>query len=135
VRLIYNIDLVLGARRRGADVFLEVANLVDATIGRRVDLHHVERVLRVDRQTLAALVARFAELGELRICAALFAVEQLGDQPRRRRLARPTRAIKDVGLPKPPCFGCILEYFNIRLLAEDVVELLRAIFAIEGLGM
>ena len=133
MRLVYNIDLVLGARGRGANVFLEVADLVDAAIGCRVDLHHVERFLRVDCKAFTAFVARFAKRGERRIRAALLAIEQLCDQPRRRRLTSPTRAVKDVGLPKPPRLRGVLEDLNVCLLAEDVVELLRAVFAVEGL--
>ena len=69
----------------------KIADLVDAAVGRRIDLYHVERILRIDLPALAALVARFAELGEFGIRAALFAVQELREEPRRRRLSRAAR--------------------------------------------
>ena len=89
MRLVDDIDFVFGAGGAMSDVFLQVADLIDAAVGCGIDLDDVERFLRVDRQAFAAFVARLAKFGELRIGAPLFAIEQFCDQPRRRRLASP----------------------------------------------
>ena len=60
VRLVENINLEAVARRTIARGFAQLANLVDATVGGRVDLDHVHRVAGAN---LDARIANAAGLG------------------------------------------------------------------------
>ena len=62
----------------------------------------------------------------------LLAVERLGEDARERRLARPARAGEEVGLAHLVVLDRVAERADDRLLADDLVEVLRPVFAVEG---
>ena len=78
-------DLALEVGRRGVDARQQVAHVVDAVVGSRVELDHVERAALADGDARLARVVRLA-------VDRIEAVDGLGDDARHRRLARAARA-------------------------------------------
>src|SRR4029453_17383859 len=90
-----------------------------------VHLDHVERGAVSDRD------ARVADLVGRR-CRALRAVEALGEDARERGLASAARAGEEIGLAGLSGGDRVLERPDDRFLADDLVEVLRAVLAVEG---
>ena len=93
--LVDDVDLVLALRRREADLVAQVAHLVDAPIGSRVDLDEVEETALPDRD---AVFAPIAGLAILRVRA----VHGLRDETGDRRLSgasHPGQQVRVGGLP------------------------------------
>src|SRR5262249_24560765 len=63
---------------------------------------------------------------------ALYAVEALREDARQRRLPGAARAGEEVRLPDLARGDRVLQRPNDRLLADDLVEVLRTVFPVEG---
>ena len=99
VHLVEDVDLLLGALRRDADRLAQLAHVVDAVVARGVDLDDVDRAAVVERRARLARAARLGvgPLGERRL-----AVDGLGEDARRRRLADAARAREEVRVREAP---------------------------------
>ena len=125
VRLVEDVDLVAPLRRLEHDALADLADVVDAALRRRVHLDHVERRAVRDRD------ARVARLVRVRR-RPLRAVQPLREDARERRLPGAARPGEDVRLPHLPRGDRVLERADDRLLPDDLVEVLRAVLAVEG---
>src|SRR5690606_4501825 len=77
---------------RVADLLTEIADIFDATIGRRVDLDNIGRAALVDGSARWTLVA-----GAL-VRIGMLAIDGFGKQSRSRRLAGAARTAEEVGM-------------------------------------
>ena len=122
-------DVHLGAGGDGAvaGVLDDLAHIVDAGVGGRVHLDHVDMARVHDRLAVDAELrhvdARAVDLSGHGI------VEGAGEDARRRRLAGAAHAGEDVGLMDAVGGEGIGEGADHRLLADQVLEPLRAVFA------
>ncbi len=127
VRLVEDVDLAPQVRRRVVEAVAELAHVVDAAVGRGVDLDQVQGASLADGD------ARRADVARVRVRAEVRAVERLGQDPRERRLAGAAGPgeqdrVRDVtGGDRVP------ERRDHRLLADDLGERLRPPAAVEGL--
>jgi hypothetical protein len=126
VHLVDDVDLVAALRGGVARRVAKVPDLVDAVIGRAVDLDHVEMAPVRNRDDGRVLGIKVG-IGAAR------AVEGLGEDPRDRRLSGAPRADKEVGVPYPAPRDRIPEGAHHVVLADDVSERLRAPFARDDL--
>jgi hypothetical protein len=122
VSFIENHDFVAARRRRVANHFAELANLINAAIGGGVDFENVERSAGGN---FAAGVARVVGLGG----GAFHAVEGLREDSRRGGFAHAANAGKDVGVGDAIRFDGVRERLGDVLLADNLSECLRAIFS------
>ena len=111
-----------GQRRTGD----EITHVVDAGVRGGVQLGDVERASRLDR------LARGTDPARLTVDRGL-AVEDLGQDPRRRRLARPPRPTEQVGVPEAVLRGGVPQRRHHVVLPHDLVEPLRPIPPIKRL--
>ena len=124
VRLVEDVDLVAPLGRLEDDALADLADVVDAALRRRVHLDDVERGAVRDRD------ARVARLVGVRR-RALRAVQRLREDARQRRLARAARAGEEVRLTHLAGGDRVLQRADDRLLADDLVEVLRPVLAVE----
>ena len=124
VGLVEDVDLPAPGRRRVADPLAQVADVVDRAIRGGVHLDHVERAAGGDRQARLALAARAQG-------RAVDAVERAGEDLRQRGLAGATRADEQVGVVDAVALDRVREGAHHVLLADDLVEGLRAVAAVE----
>jgi hypothetical protein len=109
-----------------AEKFLELAHLVDAGMGRRVYLDHVDaRALR----HLATGIALATRLGG----RALGAVDRLGQQAGGRRLANAPKSREEIGLTEGFGGQCVAQGLDDSILPEELGESLRSPGARENL--
>jgi hypothetical protein len=126
VDLVDDVDLVLPAGRRVADVVAQLAHLLDAVVAGAVDFEYVEAVAGGD---LAAGIAHAAGCGGGRVDAA----ERLGQDARGRGLADAARADEEVSVREPVLRDGVFEGTRDVFLADDVVENLGPVLARENL--
>jgi hypothetical protein len=125
MRLVEDVDLVPALDRLEHDPLADLANVVDSSLRGGVHLDDVQRGSVGDCDARVARLVR-------RRCRPLGAVQRLGENPRERRLSRPARSSKEVGLPNLAGLDRVAERLHDRLLTDDLVEVLRAVFAVEG---
>ena len=82
LRLVDDVDLLAALHRRRRRLLAELPRVLDATVGRRIDLHHVQVRPLADGHALFAATARLGR-------RARGAVDHLGQDPRGGRLAGP----------------------------------------------
>jgi hypothetical protein len=125
VDLIENVHL--GAPWRSErDLGDEVTDVVDLVVAGGVELVKVERTAVLDVDTALAGSARLA------VPEAL-AVQRLGQDPRRARLAGAPRAAEEIGVAVSPFGDGRLERLRDVRLALDLGEGLRPVAPVEGL--
>ena len=125
VRLVEDVDLEAALDRLEDDVVADLADVVDPALAGGVHLDDVQRDAVGDRHAgVAGLVRRRRR--------ALLAVERLGEDSRQRRLPGPARAREEVCLPHLVVGDRVAKRPHDRLLADDLVEVLRPVFAVEG---
>ena len=124
VDLVDDVDLVAPARRRVLDVLAQRADLLDAAVGRAVDLDDVHAGRRV-----GAHLARAAGLGPL----ALRAQERPGDEPGGGGLADAAGTGEQVRMRDAPGGQRIAERAHDRILPDDRLERRRPILPRENL--
>jgi len=118
-----NVDLKAVARRTVACRLAQLANLVDAAIGGRVDLNHINRV------SGANLGARFAHAARLRHrFIGRPAIQGRGQNPRHGSLSNSTMAAEDVAVRGSSLFKGVLQGACDVLLPDHLGELLRTVF-------
>ena len=125
VRLVEDVDLEAALDGLEDDVVADLADVVDPALAGGVHLDDVQRDAVGDRHAgVAGLVGRRRR--------ALLAVERLGEDPREGRLPRPARPREEVRLPHLVVGDRVPKRPHDRLLADDLVEVLRPVFAVEG---
>ena len=118
-------DHAVAAGLRGiGDLGAQVAHLVHAAVGGRVDLQDIQVVLLGER-----LAGRTdpAGLAVLRI----FTVDGPREDARGRGLARPARAVEQIGVRDAAGLDLVLERLHDRPLAHHVAEAVRAKGAVQ----
>ena len=110
-------DLVAVARRAVADVFAQLAHLVDAAVRRRVDLDHVGGVVLRDLDAGRADAAG-------RNGRPLDAVQAAGEDTRDCRFAGAALARQDVAMRDTALLNCVLEGGADMLLPDDAGEVM-----------
>ncbi len=126
VRLVEDVDLRAPLDRLEDDALADLADVVDPALRGGVHLDHVERAAVRDREAdRARLVGRGRRARRSR------AVERLREDPRHRRLAGPARPGEEVRLPHLVVLDRVLQRPDDRLLADDLVEPLRAVLPVE----
>ncbi len=127
VRLVDDVDLVAGRRRREERSIAQFAGVVDATVAGRVDLDDVDAAWATAREIAAALAltARFRR-------RTLLAVEAARQDPSRRGLAAAAGAGEQVGVRDAVVGECLHERLGDVLLPDQVGEPLGAVAAVQG---
>ncbi len=126
LRLVDDVDLLATLDRRGGRLLAEVARVVDAAVGGRVDLDHVQVLPVPDSH---ALIARAAGFGR----GAGLAVDHLGQDPGRRGLPGPPRAAQQERVRQAPLADRARERSDHVVLAEHLRGALRAVLAVQRL--
>ena len=126
VRLVEDVDLVTPLDGLQHDALPNLADVVDAALGGRIHLDHIERGSVRDRNAHVAGLVRGR-------CGApgADAVQCLREDPRHRRLPRSTRPGEEVGLTHLVVLDRILQRSHDRLLPDDLVEALRTVLPVE----
>ena len=125
VRLVEDVDLVAALDRLQHDALADLADVVDPALRGRVHLDHVERGAVGDRAARVAGLVR-------RRRRPVLAVQRLGEDARERGLAGSARAGEEVGLADLLVRDRVLQRPGDRFLADDLVEVLRAVLAVQG---
>ena len=126
LRLVDDVDLLAALDRRGGRLLAELARVVDAAVGGRVDLDHVQVLPVPDGH---ALIARAARLGR----GAGLAVDHLGQDPGRRGLAGPARSAEQERVRQPALADGARERPDDVVLTEHLLGALRAVLAVQRL--
>ena len=127
VDLVHDVELVPAAGRRVLHVVDDqFADLVHLGVRGGVEFQHVQAAPLGD---LLALRAHAARLGR----RPVLAIERLGQDARGRGLAGAARPDEEVGVREPLLLDGVFERLRNMRLADDLVEILRAIFAGENL--
>ena len=113
------VDLELAARGHVLRVLDHLAHIVDAGVGRRVDLQQVDVAAGIDVQAGRALAARLG-------AGALLAVERLGEDPGDGGLAHPTGASEQEGVVDPAGVQGVAQRAHHVFLPDQLGEPLRA---------
>ena len=125
VGFIDDIDLVLPHRGSEAHLVPKVPHLVDAAVGRGVDLDEVEKTALPDRDAALAPVAGLAILG-------VRAVHRLRDEAGDRGLPGPANARQEVGMGDLSVRDRVPERPGDVLLTDDRGEGLGTVAAVDG---
>ena len=115
-------DLVAPLGREKTDIFLEFADLLDATIGRTVNLMEIHGVAGHDFQARLTPVT-----GHIRLTLA--AVERLGHEPRQGSFANPAHPGKKHGMGHPVPGERIAQGAHHGLLTDNLVKILGTPFS------
>ena len=126
LRLVDDVDLLAALDRRGGRLLAEIARVVDAAVGGRVDLDHVQVLPVPDGH---ALIARAAGFGR----GAGLAVDHLGQDPGRRGLPGPARPAQQERVRQPPLADGARERSDHVVLTEHLRGALRAVLAVQRL--
>ena len=117
----------LAHRGRGEHRFLpERAHIVNAVVGRRVELHNIEHRAVAYPSACGAHSAGIA-------VHRMLAVDSLGEDPCAGRLAGAARADEEIGMGKPARPDLIFQRLGNMLLTDDLIEGLRTPLAIQSL--
>ena len=122
MHLVDQVHLVAAAYRDIGHVLEQLARVVDAGLGRRIDLQQVDEAPFVDLTAHTALATRRGTDPGL-------AVQRLGQNPRQRGLANATGACKQVGVMQPIMVQCIAQRTHHVFLTDHLGEVARAPFA------
>src|ERR1044072_9421697 len=122
VHLVDDVDFETTLGRLIADVFDDLADLIDATIGSAVDFEHVDGIALRDLLAVNALAAG-------RWCRSLLAVERLCEDARSGRLTNTAHAGEKKGVRNTLGANRVLQRAGDRLLPGYVRESLRTPFS------
>ena len=95
VDFVHDIHALFHLRGRVDRLVAQRTHVVHAVVGRRVQLHHVKEAAALDAKTARTRIAGVA-------VHRVLAVDRLGQDLRAGRLARASRAGKEIGVRKPP---------------------------------
>ena len=118
VDLVDDVDLVAAIDRRELDRLAQVADLVDAAVGGRIDLKDIHRGAVRDLAALLTLPARLRR-------RPVLTIERLRQDLRRTRLARAARAGKEIRMTDVAARDGIRQRPADMLLPDEVLERLR----------
>ncbi len=132
VNFVDDVYLVMTARRARRNVLPQRPDVVDAVVARAINLAHVEVFALGNGRAAAAHVAR-------RRRRSFGAIQRLGEDARSRSLADTAGAGEQVGVRDPVAGHGVLQRLCHRFLADQLVELLRAVTpghdGVFGLGL
>ena len=120
MRLVDDIDAVWRCDRAEFDALSQVANVIDAVVGRGVYLDDVQRPRRGDVAARVTLVAGFD------VIAAAGAVQRLREKACHRRLSDAARPAEQISVVDSPVPEDVLEGAHDVGLANNVAEGLGA---------
>ena len=126
VHLVNDVDLVARADGRIAHPVENLADIRDAGAGRGVHLHHVHMG---GARNGVAMPARRGESDGGLVDGVGVVIERAGDQARRGGFAHPAHPGHHIGVGDPARRERIGQRAHHRLLADQVVKGLRAVFA------
>ena len=115
MNFIDDVNLKSALSRLIADIFDDLANLIDAAIGRTVDFENVDRIALGNLLTLSADAARSRGW-------TIIAIQRLGENARECGLARAARAGEEVGVVQALRLEGVHEGRHHVLLADDLLE-------------
>ena len=115
MHLVDDVDAIAPALRRILDLLAQVADLIHAVVGRRVDLDDVQAVFRLQRLAGGARAAGLPALGPL-------AVDGPGEHLGRRGLARAAAAAEQIGVGDAAGLHLIAQRGDDVFLPDEVVE-------------
>src|SRR5581483_5873115 len=124
-----DVDLVFARSRSVTDRFIDLADVVNTTVGSAIDFEDVQGSSRIDIQTGRAGVTR------LKIFRKLAAIERFGKYPCERRFPCPSATAKQVGMSKTVLPKGIFQCCDNCFLADNAGKCLRAVFARDDLIM
>ena len=128
VHLVENIDLVAGGNRRIADGVVDLADVVDAVMGRGVHLDDVEMAALHDRFAMDAEPRHFdGRRGDRAV--GQFVIERAGEDARRRGLADAAHPGEDPGLRDAAELERVRDGAHHGVLTDQVAERRRPVFA------
>ena len=127
VGLVEDVDLAPEVRGRVVQALAQLADVVDAAVGRGIDLDQVQR------PALADGVARVTRVAGIGVGRERLAVEGLGQDPRQGRLAGAARTREQDRVRHLARDHGVAERGDDRLLPDDLRERLGAPSAVEGL--
>ena len=132
VRLIQDVNLVLISCRPVSRRIAQFANLIDAAIGRRIDLNHINRIARPD---LRAALANLTWLcrWSLRRPDRIPAVQRHRQNARNRRLPNSAMPAEDVTMRYPILRECIHQRHGHVILSRYIRETLWPILPCKNL--
>ena len=131
VDFVDDVDLVARARRRIAHAVIDLADIVDAGVGRSVHLQHVHVPAFHDRLAVHAEV-RHVDGRPLHRAVGLLVVQGAGEDAGGGGLADPADAGEDPGLRNSPGLERVRDGADHGLLADQVLEAGGAVFAGEN---
>ena len=114
-----DIDFFPADCRRILDTLPQLADILDAVVGSRVDLDHVHKGPLADRAAVCALAARPS------LWVFVQTVDALGKDARGRRLTRPACAAEQIRVADLAACDLMFEDSDDVFLPEDLVEHLR----------
>ena len=129
VNFVDDVDLVARGDRGVAHGLDDLAHVVDAGMAGGIHLDHVDMAPLGDGAARFANAARVDRRSALPVRAD--AVQRLGDQPRGGGLAHPAHAGHQKGVGQPVALDRIRQRLDHRVLTDQRIEALRAIFACE----
>ena len=127
VDLVHDVHLVARLVGREVDLLAQASNVVDSAVRRRVDLDQVQGASLVDRLADVALPVWLALQGRP-------AVDGLGEDPRRARLAGAARPAQQVGVGHPVLRHRVAERLRHRVLSGDLAQQARTPLSVEDLA-
>ena len=127
VHFVDDVDLEARRHRGIAHRLGHLAHAVDAVVRRGVDLDHVDMPPFGDRPARLAHPARIDRRPTLPVRPD--AIECLGDQPRGRRLADPAHPGQQERMGEATALDGVAKRGDHRILADQLAERLRPIFA------
>ena len=130
MHLVDDVDLVAGGVGLVVGAVDQVADVVDAGMGGRVHLHHVEMPALQDGAAVLALLAHVQRRPA--IAREAHIVERARDQPRGGGLADPAHAGEHIGLRNAPGGEGIAQGLDHGVLADQLGEDLGPVFARQG---
>jgi len=122
VHLVDDVDLEAALCRLIADIFNDLAHLVDAAVGCAVDFQHIDGTTGGDFTALIALIA-------WRWRGALRAVERFGEDTGGSGLTDATYTGKKVSVGDPISADGVLQRARYVRLSRNIFKILRAPFA------
>src|SRR5438552_17837621 len=128
MRFIENVNFETVARRAIAGRLSQLADLVNATVGCRVNLNDINGIARANFRTGIAYSTR---LGHRLLRRS--AVKCHRQDARNGRLADPAMSAEDVAVRSPPLFDSCLQRAGDVILPNHFREFLRTIFSREDL--
>src|SRR5438445_2503156 len=126
VRLVDDVNLGLEHRRQILDALSQIADLVDAAVGGRIDLDQVDGGTARDFDAVGADATGLRAL-------PVQAVDRLRQDSGGRRFPSSANPRKQVGVGNAPLYYGVLQGLGNRILPDQVAKRLRPVLEVKGL--